>query len=146
MESSFLLPALRAFADKRVHILCFEKNGCSRGLLSIHSRYRYYGRPIPHISNWLHENCFLRVPLVAKGSEVEFWRAMLCWADAHAGPSLFLHLRTMTTGRPVHAALNSVVATEARSAALVMVEERARLESNLSPDEYWDASISTKKR
>jgi CelD/BcsL family acetyltransferase involved in cellulose biosynthesis len=146
MESWFLVPALRAFPDKRVRILCFEEDGRFRGLLPIHSRYRYYGRPIPHISNWLHENCFLGVPLVAKGSEVGFWRAVLCWADAHAGPSLFLHLKTMTIGGPVHAALNGVVATEARRAALVMVEERALLESNLSSDEYWDASISTKKR
>ncbi|MDG2004540.1 MAG: GNAT family N-acetyltransferase [Novosphingobium sp.] len=146
MESWFLLPALRAFSVKRVKILCFEENSRLRGLMPIHSRYRYYRRPIPHHSNWLHENCFLGVPLVAKGYEVEFWQAVIAWADTHCGASLFFHLGMMTIDGPAYAALSGVLATEARRAELVMSEERALLESNLSPDAYWEASISIKKR
>jgi len=145
-ESWYLLPALRAFADSRVRILCYEEDGRLRGLMPIHSRSRYYRWPIPHLSNWLHDNCFLGVPLVAKGSEVRFWQAILSWADANPGPSLFLQLRTMTIGGPVHAALSGVVAAEMRRAELVLREQRAMLESSLTPEQYWEASVPAKKR
>jgi CelD/BcsL family acetyltransferase involved in cellulose biosynthesis len=145
-ESWYLLPALRAFPDQRVRILCYEEEGRLRGLLPVHFRRRYYGWPIPHLSNWLHDNCFLGVPLVAKGSEVAFWQAMLGWADGHPRLSLFLHLQTITIGGPVHAALTGAVAADARKMELVLREQRALLQSELPARRYWEASVSAKKR
>lgn len=146
MESWFLLPALRGLAQGHVKILCLEDGGRLRGLLPIQTRHRYYRWPFPNISNWQHANCFLGVPLVATGSEPAFWRCVLDWADANAGPALFLHLTTMTVGGPVHAALDGVIAGDGRRAELVLHEDRAMLQSDLSPEQYWDAAISAKKR
>ena len=146
LESWYLLPALRAFRDKRVQVLCYEEDGRLRGLLPIQFCFSYYGRPIPHISTWIHGNCFLGVPLVARGAEVAFWRSMLAWADAEPGTALFLHLKMLTIGGAVHAALDAVLATQVRRNELVLRNQRALLESGLTPEQYWEGSLSAKKR
>ncbi|HKX78117.1 MAG TPA: GNAT family N-acetyltransferase [Novosphingobium sp.] len=150
-ESWYLLPSLEAFdADvsggERVSILRFEQDGVLRGLLPIVRQSRYYRWPIPNMSSWLHANCFLGVPLVAKGAEVPFWRAVLGWADRHPGSALFLHLRDIPVGGPLHLALQGVAAMEGRTMAVVHREDRAMLCSDRLPDAYLEASMSGKKR
>lgn len=145
-ESWYLLPGLHAFPDASAEILCFEEGGVLRGLMPIVRRKDYYGWPLPNLSNWLHPNCFLGVPLVAAGSEVPFWQALLGWADSNAGLALFLHLQLQTIGGPMHAALEGVLAAQDRRAEIVLSEERAMLESGLSAQAYWEASLSGKKR
>ncbi len=146
MESWFLLPALQGLAGWRVRMLCFEEDGLLRGLLPVHRRYSYYGKPVPHLSNWMHENCFLGIPLVASGSEVAFWRTILEWTDKLGGTSLFLHLRKLPLGGTVHAALEAAIAMQPRRAELVMRERRALLESDMTSGEYWQESLTAKKR
>ena len=48
-----------------------------------------------------------------------FWRALLAWADTHAGFALFLHLDMVPTSGPVFAALREVCLVEDRPAAVV---------------------------
>jgi len=107
---------------------------------------RYYRWPIPNMASWLHGNCFLGAPLVAKGAEHAFWHALLAWADAHGGAALFLHLRQLPLTGALHAALGDVLAEGNREAAIVHREERAMLASGLSPDAYLEAALSGKKR
>jgi CelD/BcsL family acetyltransferase involved in cellulose biosynthesis len=146
-ESWYLLPSLRAFdAAGGVRLLRFEADGRLAGLMPIIRQRRYYRWPIPNLSNWLHDNCFLGAPLVESGAEQAFWRSLLAWADAHAGAALFLHLRQMPLAGPLHEALEAVLATEGRTGALVHREERAMLRSELAPDTYLDAALSGKKR
>jgi CelD/BcsL family acetyltransferase involved in cellulose biosynthesis len=146
-ESWYLLPALAAF-DPRGDILMlrFEAGGELAGVMPIARQRRYYGRPIPHLSSWLHANCFLGAPLVAAGLERQFWRALLAWADRHAGGALFLHLRDMPLAGPLHHALSEVLVEQGRHAALMHREERALLASEQSPDDYFEAALSGKKR
>ncbi|WP_231634509.1 GNAT family N-acetyltransferase [Novosphingobium sp. KN65.2] len=146
-ESWYLLPALRHLpGSDQVGILRFERGGRLTGLLPVLREKRYYRWPVPQISSWLHANCFCGAPLVARGSEREFWRAMLEWADRSPGAALFMHLRAMPLGTPLHRALEDELTQQNRLVELVHLEHRAMLASNLAPQAYLDASLSTKKR
>lgn len=147
LESWYLLPSLRHLPDTDgVRILRFEEGGRLAGLLPVVRAARYYRWPVPQLSSWLHANCFCGAPLVARGAEEGFWQAVLRWADAHAGAALFLHLRGIPLGGPVHAALERVLARQQRHAAVVHCEERAMLASHLPPEAYLEASLSGRKR
>ncbi|MBB4859733.1 CelD/BcsL family acetyltransferase involved in cellulose biosynthesis [Novosphingobium chloroacetimidivorans] len=146
-ESWYLLPSLRHLSrDGQVQLLRFDLDGQLAGLLPIVRQGRYYRHPFPNLANWLHPNVFCGAPLVAAGAEVPFWQAMLRWADENAGAALFLHLRDLPLGGPLQDALEAVLTTSKRQAEIVHREERAMLASDLSPEAYWDASLSGKKR
>ncbi|WP_285018511.1 GNAT family N-acetyltransferase [Novosphingobium sp. fls2-241-R2A-195] len=146
-ESWYLLPSLRHLPNTDdVTILRFEQDGRLAGLLPIAHPRRYYRWPMPHLSSWLHANCFCGVPLVAKGAEVPFWQAVLRWADARPGAALFLHLRGMVQGGPLYAALEAVAAQGSRQLEIVHREARAMLASDLSSDAYLESALSGKKR
>ncbi len=146
-ESWYLLPSLRALDPAgAVQLLCLERDGVLAGLIPLTLERRYYRWPIPHQRSWVHANCFLGVPLVTAGMEQAFWRALLDWADDHAGLALFLHLSHLPLGGPLHDALSKVLAEQARPAVLVHREDRALLCSDLSPEAYLDAAMPAKKR
>ena len=146
-ESWYLLPALRAFdPDGEVTLLCLEAGGQLAGVLPVVRKARYYGYPVRHWSNWLHGNAFVGAPLVAQGFERAFWRELLAWCDAHPGDALFLHLAQMPAEGPLHDALMQVLAEQDRHGTTVMREERAALQSTLSPAAYLEESLSGKKR
>ncbi len=146
-ESWYLRPSLECLgAGRSVRLLCVEAGGRLIGLLPLVHQRRYYGRPIPNLSNWVHDNCFLGVPMIAAGMERLFWRALLDWADAHCGAAVFLHLRAMPLASPVTDALIEACGEQDREIALVHREERALLRSDLSPGAYFDAALSGKKR
>ena len=110
-----------------------EANGQLAGLMPVVHTHSYYGHPIPHLRNWTHPNCFLGQPLVARGLEQEFWRALLAWCDREAGLSLFLHLSHVPAQGPLRDALKSVLAEDVRPAARVFSEERAMLHTSNRP-------------
>lgn len=146
-ESWYLLPSLRHLPDTgSVTVLRYEVEGRLAGLLPIRRESRYYRYPVPNLQSWLHPNCFCGTPLVAKGHEAGFWRAVLSWADTRAGAALFLHLRGVVLGGPLHAALEAVTARDRRPVALVHEEARAMLASDMAPEAYLDASVTGKKR
>ena len=146
-EAWYLLAALRAHDPAgSVKLLRVEADGDLAGILPLQPTGRYYRWPIPHLSGWSHANCFLGQPLVARGLERPFWRAVLAWADRNAGRALFLHLLHMPLDGPLYAALQSVLAEQGRLGAVVHREERALLASEQSPQDYFEASLSAKKR
>ncbi len=146
-ESWYLLPALRAHDPAgEVRLFCPHRDGALVGLIPLARLPRYYGKPIPHWSAWMHGNCFLGTPLVAKGHEAAFWQALLEWADCHAGAGLFLHLPLLPLDGPNHRALTALLAEQRRPAGLVHREERAMLASDLAPEAYLEAALTGKKR
>ena len=146
-ESWYLLAALRALDPAgSVRLLRFEAQGELAGLLPLNTPGKYYRWPIPHLAGWVHGNCFLGAPLVARGLEPEFWRALLEWADANAARGLFLHLAQMPLTGPLYQALQTVLLEQGRLSATVHREDRAMLTSDLSPERYFEASLSGKKR
>jgi CelD/BcsL family acetyltransferase involved in cellulose biosynthesis len=146
-DSWYLLPALRGFDPAgKVALLCLEADGQLAGLLPIRREARYYGHPLPHLRGWQHANAFLGTPLVARGFETLFWRELLAWCDTSAGRALFLHLANLPAEGPLADTLRAVVAERRRPIATVMREERALLGSGLAPEDYWEQSLSAKKR
>ncbi len=146
-ESWYLLPALRALdPGHEARLLRLNHDGQLAGLMPLVRERSYYGRPLPHLRNWVHANCFLGAPLVANGSEHAFWQALLEWCDGNAGMALFLHLGTMPLDGPLHAALVDVLTLQNRSNGIVFREDRAMLASPLGPDAYLEAALSGKKR
>jgi CelD/BcsL family acetyltransferase involved in cellulose biosynthesis len=146
-ESWYLLPALRGLDPAgRVQMLRFEIDGNLAGLLPLVHARRYYTRPIPHLASWLHPNCFLGAPLVARGLERPFWLALLAWADGQGGLGLFLHLSGLPLSGALYEALRAVLAEDGRNAALVARQNHVMLTSDLAPDAYFEAAVSAKKR
>ena len=146
-ESWYLLSALRAFDPRgEVQLLCLEAGGQLAGVLPVRRAARYYGHPVPHLTNWLHGNAFVGAPLVAQGFERAFWRELLAWCDSRPGGALFLHLSQFPTQGPLHDALTQVLAEQDRRGATVKREERAMLGSGLAPEAYLEESLSGKKR
>ena len=144
-ESWYLLPSLRHLdAGGDVQLLALEKQGELIGLLPVLQNRNYYSYPLPHWQNWVHANCFLGQPLVARGEEHTFWHALFAWADGAASAPLFLHLQHMPLRGALHRALITKVGT--RPAGTVWQAQRAMLQSDLSPGDYLDASLATKKR
>ena len=146
-ESWFLIPSLRQLDPAgKVQLLVLEAEGRLAGLMPVRPHAAYYGYPLPNWRNWVHDNAFCGVPLVAAGMEALFWREVLAWADGHCGKALFLHLTQMPATGPVHAALKGVLTGERRRAATVHAEERAMLSSRLSPEAYLEQAMPGKKR
>lgn len=146
-ESWYLRPSLETLdPGGRVTLLCLEADGLLAGLLPIRRERSYYGYPFPHLRNWAHANCFLGAPLVARGCEAEFWRALLGWADRNAGGAMFLHLAHMPLDGELRGALREVLAWEGREAALVHREDRALLETSLAPGAYLESALKPKRR
>ena len=140
-------PGLAAFDPHgRAMLATLTVAGELAGVMPLARNGRYEQYPFPNLSNWIHANAFCGAPLVSAGHEHAFWRALLAWADAHAGAALFLHFEQLPAGGPLYAALRDVCAAEARPAAMVQRTERAMLASDLSPQDYFDASLSAKKR
>jgi CelD/BcsL family acetyltransferase involved in cellulose biosynthesis len=146
-ESWYLLPALKNLDPTgKVRLLVLEMDDEWLGLIPISLDSRYYTYPLPQLCSWIHGNCFLGLPLIAKGHEVVFWQALLGWADNNAAYGLFLHLSHLPLKSQAYEVLRSLLAETGRHAALVHSEERALLASAMTAEEYWEASLSGKKR
>ena len=146
-ESWNLLPALANLdRDGNAQIAIYRSEGKLCGLMPLARAARYYGYPLPHLHNWLHYNSFCGTPLVARGHEAAFWAAMLGWTDERPGGALFLHLTNLPDDGAVYAALCKTVSEQDRPAAIVHSEQRAMLKSDQSPEDYFNASMSAKKR
>tara|TARA_B100001179_G_scaffold223265_1_gene200576 strand:- start:154 stop:1296 length:1143 start_codon:yes stop_codon:yes gene_type:complete len=146
-ERWFLTASLEAFDPQgQVLIAQMRVDGKLVGLVPLSPRNSYYGRPVPHLSVWLHDNAFCGVPLVARGFEAVFWQELLRWIDDHAGLACFLHLPTMPENCTLDAALGVVTQEGERTARVVGRDERALLSSDLSPEDYFEESLPNKKR
>ena len=146
-ESWYLLPSLASFDDDdAISILRFARHGKLYGLMPIARESKYEGWPIAHIRNWLHSNIFFGTPLVARGMETHFWRALFNWADDQTKLSLFLHLEEIALSGPVYESLKSVLASDGRNWGVVEGKERALLASDLSAQDYLAQSLSSRTR
>ena len=61
------------------------------GIMPLITQSHYAGLPIAHVQNWLNHNAFLGTPLVRKGTEQQFWAALLGNLDSKTHSGLFLH-------------------------------------------------------
>lgn len=144
-EPWYLLPSIDAIGDI-VAIAALYDGDLLVGIMPMERSKHYYGYPVPHLASWVHANTFCGAPLVRRGYEQRFWRALFARAERKLGTSLFLHLALLPDGGPAHAALEAVLAEQARTSVKVMAQRRALLASHLSSEAYLEASMSAKKR
>lgn len=146
-EDWCLVPALEQFDHAGdASLAALWQSGRLAGVMPLR-RLGFYDRyPLPHLAGWLHANAFCGSPLVARGAEHDFWAGLLDWADHNTGGALFLHIPRLPADGPLYAALRDVAAAQGRAAAVVHRESRAMLASPLSPEGYFEASLSGKKR
>lgn len=146
-ESWYLLPSLASFDDENaISILRFTRQGKLYALMPIARESKYEGWPIAHLRNWLHSNIFFGTPLVARGMEAHFWRALLDWADDQTRLPFFLHFEEFALSGPVYESLESVLASDGRIWGVVEDKERALLASDLSAQDYLAQSLSSRTR
>lgn len=108
---------------------------------------RPYGRiPVAFLRNWRHFQSFLGTPLIRAGREAEFWAEAIATLDAAPWARSFFHLNSVAEGGPVHLGLEEAAARLGRPFPIVHRRIRAMLASDLSPAEYYEASVRGKKR
>lgn len=116
------------------------------GIMPLAPAARYGRVPLHHVTGWAHPNHFHGAPLVRAGFESLFWSILLGWCDAASWARTLVHVPRLTEDGPLHRALVDVARVRGGEAEVVHREERALLESNLSPTDYWDAAVRAKKR
>lgn len=146
-EQWFAGPSFEQFAIGEDYILAaFWVGGKLAGVLPLVRSNNYYGNTLPHVSTWLHDNVFNGAPLVARGFEKSFWRALFEQLDDTPGPALLLHLPSLPEHGPLNQALDHVLCDMSRPRAVVERKQRAMLASDLNPQDYLAKAMSTKRR
>ena len=141
-EHWFVAASLPTMADQSdVRLIEVRRGGALIGLLPVEVFRGYARLPVAIVHNWCHHHMFLGTPLIAAGEERAFWGAALdLLDDAEWAPNL-LHLRAFVEGGPVHLGLAAT-----RPTATVLREHRALLDSDLSPEAYYEQAVRQKKR
>ena len=147
-EAWFLAPALRYLRNDR-HIYIIEaraSDGQLCGIMPLCISSNYGRMPVPHVTNWMHFQCFMGTPLVRAGDEVAFWRAVILHLDGcNWARGLFSVAGLLEQGTN-HLALIEAAQSLNRSCPVVHRYERAALASIGSPDAYLESNIRPKKR
>ena len=146
-EMGYLLPSLSTFdAEGDVRLALLVEEGAVRGLLPLVDRAKYHGRGVPHRASWLHPNMFCGAPLIEKGYEEAFWRALLQGMDRDPGAAGFLHLTHM----PLHCAATRVLRKtcrrEPRQLRIVQRSLRAILNTGSTPEAHLARAMTSKSR
>lgn len=145
-ESWYLGAALRRFDGMGAQLLVARREGLMVGLMPLHRPRAYYGYPLPHLGTWLHSQAFCGVPLVLRGEERAFWRALFRFADDNAQGAAFLHLPSLPEDGPVARALAAEGAAQGRALAVVGRHERALLRAGKGAEELFADSVNAKRR
>ena len=141
-EHWFVAASLETMAAGReIWLMEARRGGRLIGLIPVAVETGYARLPVRLIANWCHDQMFLGTPLVARGEEAAFWTAILDTLDRAGGAPNFLHVRGLTEGGPVHLGL-----AKARRCAIVHREVRAFLDSDLTPQAYYNRAVRQKKR
>jgi CelD/BcsL family acetyltransferase involved in cellulose biosynthesis len=123
LEADYVLAAARCFPGAKVSLLVDEDDGRWNGCLPVEER-RLLGRPVMS-SAWKHLYSFLGTPLVRRGREDEFARALMGAIEARQ-TGLLLSLRNFAEG-PVLEAVRRARPEAAVRSVRAMSEQRAAL-------------------
>jgi CelD/BcsL family acetyltransferase involved in cellulose biosynthesis len=106
-----------------------------------------YGRaPLRHTANWRHHNHFFGPPLIRRGDEIAFWRAVLERLDGAGWAPGFLHVSGLVENGPIHLALAAAASMAGRACPIVHRARRPLLESDLGSEDYLRRNLSAKRR
>ncbi len=150
-ESWFLLPSLREFdATGKIKLAVFWSGSPNDsellGLIPIEGASNYGRWPLPHTTNWMHYNAFLGTPLVKRGHEHAFWRALFTAIESEEKQGLFFHINGLAVDGAIANAFQNVATQQKRVHGTVHNTARAILTPGFSPLEYYEQNMRGKKR
>jgi CelD/BcsL family acetyltransferase involved in cellulose biosynthesis len=139
----FVRPVLVHFDDGAAHqiYMTFDALGECYGVAVFGAAKRLGRIPLAHLSGLRNANRFMGVPLVRKGREAAFWRALLAHLDAMPGAGAALVLDDMPADHRVTRALTDLCAATVRNVEVLATSERAAL---CGPDDGV-AGLSSKR-
>ncbi len=148
LERFFVTASLTHIADaKGLRVATvWDGNGTLIGVTMFFLARRYGRMVLKHVQTWSHYHSFLGTPLVRKGQEEQFWRTLIDGLDSADWADGLIHLTGLTEGGIVHRALITATNDIGRACDTVHRSERALLESELSPQAYYEAAVRKKKR
>ncbi len=150
-EHWYLLPALNSLAKNdnvRVFLLWDDQpeGRLLRAIMPLCRMSHYAGLPLKNEQNWLNPNAFLGTPLIHKDHVTDFWRHLFSALDENAASAMFLHINALDNHAIVAKSLEQICNEQSRKFAMVHMESRAFLERGLSPDQYYQNHVRSKKR
>jgi CelD/BcsL family acetyltransferase involved in cellulose biosynthesis len=138
-ERWFVAASLAHLAgDRDIRLVEVRRGARLIGLLPLAIERGYARLPVRFVQNWFHDHAFLGTPLVAAGEEGAFWDSVLDLLDRDDWAGDFLHLRGIAEDGPLHRALGR--------GEVVHRRRRAKLDTRLSPDAYFEQAVRGKKR
>lgn len=141
-----LAPALSHLGGGKTKLLClWEGEGLSRrliGLLPLAPSRGYARLPVAYLETWIYRHCFFGAPLVRRGREEAFWKALFSFADAQG--RAFLRLPLLDEDGPLIAALKASVSPH-RFVYASDIHERAMLHGGYRAEEFAAAHIRKKR-
>ncbi len=146
-EDWFLIPSLQAYDPQgAVRLALLVERGRLVALTTHWRDPNYHGRKLANLAPWHHPNMFCALPLVARGFETAFWRALLADTDASAQGAWFYHFPSVPRQSPVTRALVEICTAGNRQFREVRSERRAMLRAGPTPQAHLDDTMTAKKR
>jgi CelD/BcsL family acetyltransferase involved in cellulose biosynthesis len=144
---ALLIPALGMLdTGRNTRIIEAYEGNLLIGLLPIEKHKRHGRYPLPNVSNLQHIHCFYGAPLIRKGHEQAAWTEILRQLDAVGWAGQFLHLLGQDPNGPAMQALESHCRATKRPFEIIHRYERAKLQSEMTGEEYWNSNVRSKKR
>lgn len=125
-----------------LRVVAVREEGQLIGLMPVHAVRKYGRMPVRHVENWVHYNAFFGAPMIRRGFEPLFWARALALIESEADAPPFVHIVGLDGDGPIAAALLRA----RRGAAIVHRIRRAKLQSPLSPADYYETNVRKKKR
>ena len=138
--------ASRHLAPPEARMMAVRRDGRLIALMPIAPAPRYGRIPLRHSENWAHYHRFLGAPLLRRGEEVAAWTAILTALDRDRDAGALLHVSGLVEHGPAHRGLIAAARALGRPCDTVHRIERAMLATELSPDDYYAATVRKKKR
>lgn len=150
-EPSILIPTLRYLNNKQAFILLIFANEASKeqgliGLFPLVYCNKYKGLPIPHLSIWQTQQCFLATPLVHKDYIQTCFEELFEWLEELPQSGYFIFFKEFLDDSLFSQQLDTFLKTKKYSIDEVEQYKRAFLQSNLTKDQYLKQGISSKRR
>jgi hypothetical protein len=150
-EPSILIPALAYLNNNQAFILLIFADEASKeqgliGLFPLVYCKKYKGLPIPHLSIWQTQQCFLATPLVHKDYIETCLKYLFQWLEQTSQSGYFLFFREFLDDSLFIQHLECFLKTKKYIIDEVERYKRAFLQSNLTKDQYLKQGISSKRR
>lgn len=144
---ALLMPGLDMLGrEQKALVMEAREDGLLIGLLPVEQAARHGRMPFSNVKNLTHAYSFFGAPLLRRGYEEAAWSSLLVQLDNAAWTGALLHLVGQDANGPVMAALEHVCARDRRGYTQIHRYERAKLESFLSAEDYWQTHVRAKKR